>query len=516
MSKISPDVVFPIPGLEVVGRGIYLRPRHPYALRDVLFEQCDHWTYNSRELGEAFLVPQGYAVNDSPPVPVGQALNQTVIEESWERFDKQMTLDARVAASNSVFSIDVNANQTQQIHSEESAYYALRSSFIPLMALYLPNVADFPDTERLALDTIPDGPFDHDHRRAYELFFEKYGTHYVRRAWVGGKAMLAFIVAKSTAMTKEEINAGIKASFGGVEGQASEGSQTTKERLISNSECRVFGKGGDELKLAALSTLNEENYNAWITTIKENPQVIELEVSGIWTLVNDPHKAEVLQRAYQAATSFEPISAIFNLDRRIYFIRNDKFFCYDLERGTSDKPRLLTSLLPALKKPQFAHFERPDAAFVGWGLRSPTGEDLQRKIILFRRDQCMRVDADSGAIDPGYPKPIIEEWPGVTFDRIDAAINVGPDAVYFFRGEHYIRYNADNGHADEGYPQLTSERWAGLIFDCIDACIYWKNGKVYFFREDQYIRYDMTTYRADPGYPKFVASDYVEDWKFFV
>ena len=103
----------------------------------------------------------------------------------------------------------------------------------------------------------------------------------------------------------------------------------------------------------------------------------------------------------------------------------------------------------------------------------------------------------------------------MTFDRLDAALNVAPDAVYFFRGNHYIRFNALKNHADEGYPDEVSKRWVGVTFDRIDAAVYWTNAKVYFFRGNQHIRYDMVNYRADPGYPKFIIGNYVEDWKFF-
>jgi hypothetical protein len=125
------------------------------------------------------------------------------------------------------------------------------------------------------------------------------------------------------------------------------------------------------------------------------------------------------------------------------------------------------------------------------------------------------MDVDRQAIDAGYPKPIAEGWPGVTFDRIDAAVNGGLDYIYFFSGDQYVRFNVATNRVDDCYPDLISNRWAGLSFERIDAALHWFDGKVYFFREDQYIRYDMTMYRADPGYPKYLIGEYVEDWNFF-
>lgn len=502
----------PLTGLEVVGRGIYLRPFQPYELKDILFKRDNIRTYHSKETGQTYLVPENYEVNDSPPMPAKQAFNQLLIEESWEHFDKQLGLDASLAVSNSLFSIDANTSQMKQLRCEEEAYYALRNSFIPLWAVYLPDVTGFAGKNFDADIDVP-VPFTHANRRKYEKFFERYGTHYVKRAWVGGKAMLVFTIAKSSQMTKEEIQAGIKASYGGLgSGKVERNLKKSKEDLQKNSECTVFGKGGDELKLASLTSLDEALYNDWLRTIKDNPQVIELEVMGIWTLVSDPAKAKALMDAYRAATTFTPISAIFSIYRKVYFLRGNKYFCYDVEKGESEKPKLIKEVLPHLSE---IGFDRVDAALNGDHLLSHTGEDLSNKLFFFRRDKYIRVDKNTYEIDTGYPKPIAEGWPGVTFNRIDAAVNVWPDSVYFFNGKQYTRFNITENRVEEGYPELISKRWVGVTFDRIDAAIYWGSGKVYFFREDQHIRYDMVTYRSDPGYPKSIIGSYVEDWKFF-
>ena len=160
-------------------------------------------------------------------------------------------------------------------------------------------------------------------------------------------------------------------------------------------------------------------------------------------------------------------------------------------------------------------FERVDAAFLGKYLVSSAGEDLSRKLFLFNREKYVRWDVDKSIIDPGYPRQIADGWPGVTFERIDAALNVAPDALYFFKGNQYIRFNTLVNQADSGYPDLVGRRWVGVTFDRIDAAVYWGNGQVYFFRDNQYIRYDTVTWRADAGYPKSMASNYVEDWRFF-
>jgi len=517
----DPSDLYPVPGLEVVGRGVYLRPRQPYELKALLFhgEAAEDSLYYSRETGKRYWLPDGYEVSDSPPMPENQALNHTFIEESWDRFGKQINESASVAASNAVFNIDANANQISSLRSDQEAYYALRNSFLPFWCVYLSDTTRLPKGAfDFAAFPLP-APFSHNDRAAYAKFFERYGSHYVKRAWVGGKATLAFIVEKSADVSKEEIQAGIKASFGlgNVSGNAN--LQTSREKLLNSSVCQVFGAGGDETALAKLSTLDEAVYNRWLDTIKDNPQVIHLELAGIWTLLDDPEQSAALQAAYQEETSFKPISAICGINRRIYFLRDGYYFAYDLDerKVVPDKPKPITELCGELESPGFAGFKFPDAAFTGSYLSTPAKQSLSQKMYLFKRDSVIRIDILTRKIDEGYPKRIAEEWPGLGFSRVDAILNAGPDAVYFFKGENYVRYEMSEQcyGVFEGYPQAIKDRWIGVIFDRIDAAIYWRFDKVYFFSGDRYIRYDMSNYRADAGYPKALPSNYVQDWAFF-
>lgn len=490
----------PIVGLDIVGRGVHMRPRQAYGLRKVLFPRADWRPYPSRETGVTYGVPAGYAVNDSPPMPGGRALNQVIIEASWGRFDERMSVDTRMSAGNGPVSVDMHAAQLGEVRAEEESYYAVRGSCVPLWTVYLPDVTRVPaETFDLPVPT----PFSPDHRRAYDRFFERFGTHIVRRVWVGGQANLVFSVRKSSGVAKDQIQLALSSSFGGA---ASAESQRSREKVLSNSTCTVLGKGGDELALAALSALDEDRYNAWLATVKSNPQVIDIEAQGIWTLLDDPAAADALRMAYHEAYTFSPISSVFHHDGHIWFLRGDDHFTYDLAAGRSSPSAPVAEKWPALAG---TGFERADAAFVTGGRGAPA------RVFLFRRDRVIAFDPASGAVAPGFPKSIAEAWPGVTFDRIDAAVSTDARTAYFFCGQRYIRFDLTLGQADSGYPASVPERWPGLQYERIDAAIYWGNGKVYFFIGDQYVRFDMVTCRVDPGYPRYLVGRYVEDWRFF-
>jgi hypothetical protein len=352
--------------------------------------------------------------------------------------------------------------------------------------------------------------------------FEKFGSHYVKSAWVGGKASLVFVVAKSSQLTKDEVRANIQMSLGVLGGSSSTEQKKVDERFRSASTCRVFGSGGDRILLAELSSFEGQTYGKWITSVKRNPQVIQLGLVGIWTLVEDARKAAALKAAYMNEARFQPLTAAIPLDTAVYFLKDGEVFEYKLRvqpgeiRRTDRDPRIASSFKAVLRDSKFL---RPDAAIFlsGFGTSS-SGESLDDKLYLFKHRECMRlnIDGETLSIDPGYPRDVERDWPGLDFDRVDAALTVAPDKVYFFRGPNYIRVDMAKGQPPVvGTRDLIKRRWAGVTFDRLDTALYWWNSKVYFFSGDQYIRYDMTLYRADPGYPRFVESNYVEDWELF-
>jgi len=498
----------PLPGLEVVGRGIHLRPYQPYSLGSVLFKRTESRVVSSKETKAEYSLPEGYEVNDSPPFPMNESLNQVVIEESWDRFETTMGLDANASVSGGNFSVSATSSWNSSLRAESEAYYAVRSSFVPLWMLYVPDPSDC-----LACVRDPDvpSPFAPEHRQKYEEFFRSYGSHYVRGAWVGGKSMLVFTVLKSSEINKEQIQAGIKASFGGVSGDVSSKETKEKERLRNSSQCTVIGKGGDEVLLAAMSSLDQDAYNQWLKTIPDNPQVIELDVAGIWTLIRDPAKALAIKDAYRESVSFEPIKAVVDIGQDLYFIRGAKFVRYDREKKITHPPAPMREFLPGLEE---LGFERIDEAFRGKYLRSPEGEPLDDKIYVIRRNRVLRFDIKTRTKDPGYPMELSEAFPGIPFDRVDAVLVTGFDSIYFFYGKQYARFNPITNKTDEGYPQAVAKRWVGVTFDRINAAVYWGDSKVYFFKGDQHIRYDLANYRSDPGYPQHVIGNYIDDWKF--
>ena len=567
-----------IPGGDIIGRGIYLRPRQPYELKPVLFnltpEDNPFKTYARPSSGKTFSFPARSAVNPSPPLPADQSFGQTLIEESWSRFGKQMSTSASASASSKSVSIDASAFQASSVKSDEDSYYALRSSFVPLWDLYLPCIPDSLSEELEA--QIPKNwqgkyKFDWGNRADYSRIFDRYGTHFVKNVWVGGKASLVFTIAKSTNLKTDEIRAAVQASLVGMaKGSVEHKTSSSLETFRSNSSCKVFGSGGNGIKLAKLSEFSSDAYNAWLDTVEELPAAIQLGVAGIWTLIKDKDKAAALKEAYTRETNFVPLTAIVPIGPYYIFLKDSWGFVIDyLESPYGSKVKSLSTAnhelktqanfwaktikanasadetanaaadkylkqdLPPEPDPRlkleniktyfsffndrlYREFSRPQAA-----LSMNVFQQQHDKVLLFRHKKCLLIDFNISVLEEvepvgGYPKLIADIFPGVDVDRVDAALSVPPNKVYLFSGPDYYRITVNpDGTSAPAVKEKIARGWPGVDFERLDTAVYWKNNKVYFFYEDQYIRYDVSNHRADPGYPKSIASNYVEDWDFF-
>ena len=529
-----------IPGSEFLGRGIYLSPRQPYELKDFLLMRG---TRKSRLLNinadteRAYSIPGDCEVNHSPPLPAGTFIGQTIIEASWSRFSQELTLNANAAVSDQGLSIDSTSFHGSNLQSEDDSYYAMRRSFIPFYSVYLPRVDQSVVVEDVANELKKKPikvPFDPARRSDYAKIFDRFGTHYVKSAWIGGKASLIFVVNMSSGLRKEEIKSGIEVTFAGNKTGDTTSSVELQERVRTNSSCTVFGSGGDATALAKLTTLSPTDYDAWVDTVRKNPEVIEFGVAGIWTLLTDHGEAQALKQAYLWESKFSPINCIIPYKRWLVITKGNEAFdyarqqdpaemphtgtrsrLYELYRSIrTDKaeplPRLtLLNYLPGLER--YPDFQQPHAAFALAGV----GKDRDWKLYLFNWRECLRIDVNTRAVDDGYPRGLSEEWPDVDFDRIDAAVTIGPDKAYFFRGAVYIRLDRRDGAWRLGTRDLIKKRWPGVLFDKIDTAAYWGSNKIYFFSEDQYIRYDFGSHRTDPGYPRSLSSNYLEDWELF-
>jgi hypothetical protein len=135
------------------------------------------------------------------------------------------------------------------------------------------------------------------------------------------------------------------------------------------------------------------------------------------------------------------------------------------------------------------------------------------KVYFFRGSEYYAFDIGQNTVLPGYPKPVLPNWPGLDVSAIDSAVVWPNGKAYFFRGDRYYGYDIANNAVDPGYPRLTNTNFPGVLAGPfgdhrIDAPVLWPNGKVYFFQHDQYYRFDIPANRVDAGYPLPISGNW--------
>jgi len=130
------------------------------------------------------------------------------------------------------------------------------------------------------------------------------------------------------------------------------------------------------------------------------------------------------------------------------------------------------------------------------------------KALFFKDTDYVSFDIADNKVDAGYPKPIKANWPGVPAGSLDAVVLWDNGKAYFFKGTEYVRFDVSSHKADDGYPLPIKGNWPGLPWERIDTAVNWGNGKAYFFRDHEYVRYDLSADRVDAGYPKAI----VDEW----
>ena len=182
-------------------------------------------------------------------------------------------------------------------------------------------------------------------------------------------------------------------------------------------------------------------------------------------------------------------------DGKAYFFEGSQYVRYDLNTLHLD---------PGYPKPIAGNWpglwERDIHAAVNWN---------KGKAYFFEGNEYIRYDMQSNSTDAGYPRPITGNWRGLWETDINAAVNLGKGKAYFFKGNQYVRYDMQSDSADAGYPRPIVGNWRGLWGWDIDAAVNWGNGKAFFFRGDEYISYDIAADCRDSGFPRKIA----EGWQ---
>lgn len=163
-----------------------------------------------------------------------------------------------------------------------------------------------------------------------------------------------------------------------------------------------------------------------------------------------------------------PIDAAVNWgDGKVYFFSGANYWRYDVRVDAADAgyPRPIS---PAWTDATSVHFGTGVDAAVNWG---------NGKAYLFKGGEYLRHDIAADTIDPGYPKPIAGNWGGaagtIFASDIDAVVNWGNKKVYWFKGDQYGRFDQATKALDPGYPRPIAGNWPGVYNSGISGAVEW-------------------------------------------
>ncbi len=191
----------------------------------------------------------------------------------------------------------------------------------------------------------------------------------------------------------------------------------------------------------------------------------------------------------------------------IYFFKGNQYAKVD--------PANNWNIEPGYPKPIEDNWPGMPSSFLS-GINAALWSETNKKVYMFKGNEFIRIDPFNGwNVEPGYPKPIAGSWPGfpASFTSgVNAALYSKTNGkIYFFKGSEYIRINPSvSWNVEAGYPKPIAGNWPGMPADFasgLDAAT-WSgtNNKIYFFKGEKYVRISpQTSWDVESGYPQIIA-----------
>ncbi|WP_372396172.1 Vps62-related protein [Azospirillum sp. HJ39] len=140
--------------------------------------------------------------------------------------------------------------------------------------------------------------------------FITYGTHYVARAFIGGRADANSVISSTAFSDTQQLQIAATMSYAGLRGSLSVKDKTAYQTQIDTfnmKSMRTSSCVGGDSSLEE-NVLNEpDDFKAWSATILDQPELCDFDaksLKGIWTLCSDPARRTALEAAYRKFTAY--------------------------------------------------------------------------------------------------------------------------------------------------------------------------------------------------------------------
>lgn len=257
---------------------------------------------------------------------------KTVSGESIRDYAQSLSVEAGLGVDAMFFKGTVDVNVSGSVSGTEQNYYFTYMDANIKWRISIDN-RDLDD-----LKTILDPKFKRDLATlAPARLFEIYGTHYIARAYLGGRADFSSVSVVSEKATVQEIGIAVTAEYKKVSSNLKMNAK--QEQTLTNAKTttklRVTGGGSEYMN----SISDAAAYNEWAKGIESRPSLADFDANSlrpIWDFCEDPAREALLKDAFRLLCEKNPLPpALANLravNNSAYMIRNKAagtFFDFD-------------------------------------------------------------------------------------------------------------------------------------------------------------------------------------------
>lgn len=133
-----------------------------------------------------------------------------------------------------------------------------------------------------------------------EKLFNIYGTHFITKAYIGGRADYHATVENSSKFSQQDISVNVKLAFKRFKSNLNVTHSKTNREISKNRKTKLTIIGGNSEYINNIH--NNEQYKSWVSGIKKHPVLCDFErgsLSPIWKLADTYSRKKQLEQYFK-------------------------------------------------------------------------------------------------------------------------------------------------------------------------------------------------------------------------
>ena len=257
------------PGLDVLGYGYDVFGNYADQKSKKRYCLFKYNNFSELTIGETYRVPQ-YVILEN----ISNHMVKRISGESIRDYAKSLSASVGLGVDAMLFSASINTSfSTSKSGTEQYFYYTYmdsntkwRISFDERDLGNLKNILD----PRFVQDLASMDP---------KKLFELYGTHYIARAYLGGRADYSTETKLTSETNTKAISASIEAKYQAITASASGSKEQSNTQTNSNTTSKLTVVGGNSEFANNISDYN--TYYEWAKGIKDMPVLCDFDTESL-------------------------------------------------------------------------------------------------------------------------------------------------------------------------------------------------------------------------------------------